>query len=172
MAWVRTGGTVRTMDGLPPSRGTTARSVDVDDPRSAVALHAAGHALYCRAPPAIEEALVNALLKETSVGLTPLRDAGPLSGRGEVEMFCARKGHVTAWHSDNQENFTIHLRGRTRWRLAPRREAARLAEAERRAAAARARRRRPPPAPPGPPGGGRFGMRSPHTFHLDANGLL
>ena len=54
MAWVRTGGTVRTMDGLPPSRGTTARSVDVDDPRSAVALHEAGHALYCRAPPGID----------------------------------------------------------------------------------------------------------------------
>ena len=123
MAWVRTGGTVRTMDGLPPSRGTTARSVDVDDPRSAVALHQAGHALYCRAPPGIEEALVNALLKETSLGLPPLRDAGPLSGRGEVEMFCARKGHVTAWHSDFQENFTIQLRGRKRWRLAHRREA-------------------------------------------------
>ena len=123
MAWVRTGGTVRTMDGLPPSRGTTARSIDVDDPRNAVALHEAGHALYCRAPPAIEEALVNALLKETSLGLPPVRDAGPLSGRGEVEMFCARKGHVTAWHSDFQENFTIQLRGRKRWRLAHRREA-------------------------------------------------
>ena len=58
MAWVRTGGTVRTMDGLPPSRGTTARSIDVADPRSAVALHDAGHALYCRAPPGIEETLV------------------------------------------------------------------------------------------------------------------
>ena len=123
MAWVRTGGTVRAMDGLPPSRGTTARSVDVDDPRSAIALHQAGHALYCRAPPAIEEALVNAFLKETSLGLPPVRDAGPLSGRGEVEMFCARKGHVTAWHSDFQENFTIQLRGRKRWRLAHRREA-------------------------------------------------
>ena len=123
MAWVRTGGTVRTMAGLPPSRGTTARSIDIDDSRSAVALHEAGHALYCRAPPAIEETLVNALLKETSLGLPPVRDAGPLSGRGEVEMFCARKGHVTAWHSDFQENFTIQLRGRKRWRLAHRREA-------------------------------------------------
>ena len=123
MAWVRTGGTVRTMDGLPPSRGTTARSVDVDDPRSAVALHEAGHALYCRAPPGIEESLVNALLKETSLGLPPLRDAGPLAGRGEVEMFCARKGHVTAWHSDFQENFTIQLRGRKRWRLTKTRSA-------------------------------------------------
>ena len=123
MAWVRTGGTVRTMDGLPPSRGTTARSVDVDDPRSAVALHEAGHALYCRAPPGIEETLVNALLKETSLGLPPVRDAGPLAGRGEVEMFCARKGHVTAWHSDFQENFTVQLRGRKRWRLSQRREA-------------------------------------------------
>jgi hypothetical protein len=123
MAWVRTGGTVRTMDGLPPSRGTTARSIDVEDPRSAVALHQAGHALYCRAPPGIEETLVNALLKETSLGLPPVRDAGPLSGRGEVEMFCARKGHVTAWHSDFQENFTVQLRGRKRWRLSQRREA-------------------------------------------------
>ena len=123
MCWVRTQGAVPTLHGLPPSRGTTARSLDVEDPQNALALHAAGHALYCRAPAALEERLVNALLAETSLGLPPARDAGPLAGRGEVEMFCARKGHVTAWHSDFQENFTVQLRGKKRWRLAPRREA-------------------------------------------------
>ncbi|KAH8056395.1 hypothetical protein JL721_9995 [Aureococcus anophagefferens] len=62
--------------------------------------------------------LVDALLGETSLGLPPRRGAGQLAGHGEVEMFCARKSHVTGWHYDFQENFTVQLRGSKRWRVA------------------------------------------------------
>ncbi|KAH8045969.1 hypothetical protein JL722_13921 [Aureococcus anophagefferens] len=93
--------------GLPASRSTTAlTSVVAEDARSAAALHGAGHALYCRGPPGLEASLVDALLGETSLGLPPRRGAGQLAGHGEVEMFCARKSHVTGWHYDFQENFT------------------------------------------------------------------
>jgi hypothetical protein len=37
-------------------------------------------------------------------------DAGAL--RVEGELFAAKAGHVTDWHIDYMENFTIHLRGR------------------------------------------------------------
>ena len=38
--------------------------------------------------------------------------------RCEVETFASRKGHVTDWHFDFMENFTLQLRGKKRWRLA------------------------------------------------------
>ena len=36
---------------------------------------------------------------------------------GEIEVFVARKGHLTSWHTDFQENFTIQIKGQKRWRL-------------------------------------------------------
>ena len=123
MLWVRAGGAAPSGEarrwGLPAPRSTTAlTSVVAEDARSAAALHGAGHALYCRAPPDLEAALVDALLGETSLGLPPRRGAGQLAGHGEVEIFCARKNHVTGWHYDFQENFTVQLRGSKRWRVA------------------------------------------------------
>ena len=123
MLWVRAGGAAPSGEarrwGLPASRSTTAlTSVVAEDARSAAALHGAGHALYCRGPPGLEASLVDALLGETSLGLPPRRGAGQLAGHGEVEMFCAREGHVTGWHYDFQENFTVQLRGSKRWRVA------------------------------------------------------
>ena len=38
-------------------------------------------------------------------------------GRGEVETFIGTKGHLTDWHTDFQENFTIQLSGRKKWTL-------------------------------------------------------
>jgi hypothetical protein len=32
--------------------------------------------------------------------------------RGEIEVFVTRKGNITGWHSDFQENFTFHLKGK------------------------------------------------------------
>ena len=37
--------------------------------------------------------------------------------RCEVETFASRTGHVTDWHFDFMENFTLQLRGKKRWRL-------------------------------------------------------
>ena len=124
MLWVRAGGSgaggggrEAAKWGLPAPRGSKLTSVFAEDARSAAALHGAGHALYCRAPEGLEKALVNALLRDTALGLPPVRGAGQLSGHGEVEMFCARAGHVTGWHYDFQENFTVQLRGSKRWRV-------------------------------------------------------
>lgn len=38
-------------------------------------------------------------------------------GRGEVETFISTENHLTNWHYDFQENFTIQLSGRKRWTL-------------------------------------------------------
>lgn len=79
------------------------RSMEVSDPATAHALHQAGHATYCRAPPDLESALVQALM------------VGP--GRGEVEIFQGTSQHTTDWHFDFQENFTFQLSGTKRWSL-------------------------------------------------------
>eukprot|EP00628_Pelagophyceae_sp_CCMP2097_P026032 CAMPEP_0184211812 /NCGR_PEP_ID=MMETSP0976-20121227/13319_1 /TAXON_ID=483370 /ORGANISM="non described non described, Strain CCMP2097" /LENGTH=506 /DNA_ID=CAMNT_0026516521 /DNA_START=1 /DNA_END=1517 /DNA_ORIENTATION=+ len=93
--------------------GRTLRSVELDDPRGAGALHAAGHAIYCRAPEGLEDSLVSALLNDTDLGL----GEGSLAARGEVEMFCAKQGHQTPKHFDFQENFTLQLQGSKTWHL-------------------------------------------------------
>ena len=40
-----------------------------------------------------------------------------LTAKGEIETFISKKGHVTDWHQDFQENFTIQLQGVKRWRV-------------------------------------------------------
>jgi hypothetical protein len=40
------------------------------------------------------------------------------SVRSEIETFVSRRGHVTDWHFDFQQNFALQLAGRKRWRLA------------------------------------------------------
>lgn len=32
--------------------------------------------------------------------------------KGEIEVFVTRKGHITDWHFEFMENFTIQLKGR------------------------------------------------------------
>lgn len=95
------------------STGDKLQSVEVDDARAGAALYAAGHAVYCRARSDYEERAVGTVLDELSFGY----GNGSLSGRGEAEIFCAREGHSTPFHTDFQENFTIQIRGRKRWTL-------------------------------------------------------
>lgn len=125
--------------------GQCLQSVEIDDPKTAAILHGAGHSTYCRVPPGVEASLVSALLRDTGIGLgqfpspaatgavvappgsTATRvDLGTAHmggggmhdlARGEVEMFCSRQGHLTSWHFDFQENFTMQLSGAKRWRL-------------------------------------------------------
>lgn len=33
--------------------------------------------------------------------------------KGELEVFVSREGHVTDWHTDFMENFTVQIRQRT-----------------------------------------------------------
>jgi hypothetical protein len=96
------------------------QSIEVGDPATALALHGAGHATYCRAPPSVERWLVSNLLASTGLGCGQYDPSGESStclGRGEVEVFLGTPGHFTNWHWDFQENFTVQLSGVKRWTL-------------------------------------------------------
>lgn len=96
-------------------------SIEVPDPEMAYALYQAGHSTYCRAPPAVEELLISALLENTGLGCGQYDSTGQSMtslGRGEMETFIsATPGSVTGFHTDFQENFTIQLSGRKKWTL-------------------------------------------------------
>jgi hypothetical protein len=110
-----------------PAAPRPLQSVELEDPSAAAALHRAGHSAYCRAPPGVEQSLVNHLLADTGLGCLSALETAPQEGtasnesalaRGEVEMFFGTAGHVTDWHFDFQENFTVQLSGSKRWLLA------------------------------------------------------
>lgn len=94
-------------------------SIEVSDPDSAWHLYQAGHAVYCRAPPDIEQSLVRSFLADTGLGCgqyDPTGNRTTTLGRGEVEVFMSStKGHVTGWHYDFQENFTLQVSGVKKW---------------------------------------------------------
>jgi hypothetical protein len=95
-------------------------SIEVADADTAIALHNAGHATYCRAPPSVEQHLVSSLLTDTGLGCgqyDPSGESMTKLGRGEVEVFISTKNHTTGWHTDFQENFTLQLSGIKRWVL-------------------------------------------------------
>ena len=106
----------------------TLNSVEIQDPDTAYALHVSGsHSAYCRAPPILEQHLVNSLLRATGLGgghyhpphsETVTLGGNTSLGRGEVELFISQSdGKVTGWHTDFQENFTIQISGVKRWTL-------------------------------------------------------
>ncbi|KAL3944643.1 MAG: hypothetical protein SGBAC_001303 [Bacillariaceae sp.] len=102
-------------------KGSTIRSIEVSDVDTAISLHKiARHATYCRAPPMVEQNLVASLLNATGLGCGQYDPSGESSismGRGEVETFISTEHHLTNWHYDFQENFTIQLSGTKRWTL-------------------------------------------------------
>lgn len=97
------------------------QSIEISEVETAIALHKiAGHATYCRAPPKVEQSLVSSLLRATGLGCgqyDPSGDSAVTLARGEVETFVSTPGHVTNWHFDFQENFTIQLSGIKRWTI-------------------------------------------------------
>ena len=104
---------VWTVDG-GSGKISTAR---VQDPASATALWRAGHSVYCRAPEPVERALVDAAVRALGLGFRTSEEGVKGVVEGEVELFLGRKGHRTPWHFDFQENWTLQLQGRKRWRL-------------------------------------------------------
>jgi Cupin-like domain len=97
-------------------------SIEINDANTAYHLYKAGHSTYCRANPALERALVRGMLRATGLGCGQYSSdptkAEFAMGRGEVETFLSsRAGHVTDWHYDFQENFTLQLSGVKRWSL-------------------------------------------------------
>jgi hypothetical protein len=109
------------------NKKTLINSIEVSDPDMALALYQAGNATYCRAPEAMEQKLVAALLENTGLGCGQYEEnpghntscgQATSMGRGEVEVFLsAVAGHLTNWHFDFQENFTVQLSGTKRWTM-------------------------------------------------------
>ena len=98
----------------PAQKINTAR---VQDARSATALWEAGHSVYCRAPENVEKTLVESAVRALGLGFR-VEEAGVKQVvEGEVELFLSHKGHTTPFHFDFQENITLQLQGRKRWRL-------------------------------------------------------
>jgi len=107
--------TTTTSQQTPPLQ-----SVEISDPHTAYLLHQAGsHAIYCRASPTLEQTIVPCLLQGTGLGCGQYDPTGGdkvnCLGRGEVEIFIGTQGHITGWHTDFQENFTIQCSGIKRW---------------------------------------------------------
>ena len=90
-------------------------SLKVPSAEAALACHRAGGSLYFRAPVSASELLTTALSQQLGLSFGALyADGAP---RSEVETFASRAGHVTHWHFDYMENFTLQLKGTKRWRL-------------------------------------------------------
>lgn len=106
----------RGLAGGGGARGAN-QSIKTADREAALACHRAGGSLYFRAPEELSELLVTALSQQVGLSFGALyADGAP---RSEVETFVSRAGHVTEWHFDFMENFTLQLSGEKRWRLKP-----------------------------------------------------
>lgn len=120
--WLRGQSNINNNNNDDENKDTTLiRSIEIADVDTAISLHKiAGHATYCRAPPQVEQSLVASMLKATGLGCGQYDPSGESiisMGRGEVETFISTDGHLTNWHFDFQENFTIQLSGVKRWTL-------------------------------------------------------
>lgn len=96
------------------------QSIEIENAETAIALHSAGHATYCRASPQVEQPMVASLLRGTGIGCgnyDPSGESNVIMGRGEVEVFMGTSKHITDWHYDFQENFTMQLTGVKKWTL-------------------------------------------------------
>lgn len=96
------------------------QSIELENADTAIALHSAGHATYCRASPQVEQPMVASLLRGTGIGCgnyDPSGESNVVLGRGEVEVFMGTSKHITDWHYDFQENFTLQLTGVKKWTL-------------------------------------------------------
>lgn len=96
-----------------PAKGDKIESISIEEPRAAFLLHQQGYSLYCRTPEALANLLLPKLGRDLGMGFTTHGVQGELNG--EIELFCSKKGHVTEWHFDFMENFTIQLQGTKRW---------------------------------------------------------
>ena len=82
-------------------------------PEVAVAAWRAGHSVYFNPALAVQRKYVAALAGDLGLDLA----GGRADDLGDVEIFAVRGTHVTPWHWDAQENFTIQCKGTKRWRL-------------------------------------------------------
>lgn len=92
----------------------TLHSVKVT-PEEAKGCYDAGCGLYFRASEDLESEIVPAFSEALGHSFASFFRDG--QRRGEIETFVTHVGHVTNWHTDFQENFTVQLRGAKRWYL-------------------------------------------------------
>eukprot|EP01138_Halocafeteria_seosinensis_P000620 gb/GECG01000635.1/.p1 GENE.gb/GECG01000635.1/~~gb/GECG01000635.1/.p1 ORF type:complete len:616 (+),score=74.62 gb/GECG01000635.1/:1-1848(+) len=109
-------------------------SIALDNPDHALTCYDAGASLYFRAPQEMADEFIPALSRAIGLefgafyqspyvsvteeeGTVELQDVTDSQPKGEIETFVARAGHVTDWHIDFMENFTIQLQGSKRWYL-------------------------------------------------------
>lgn len=90
------------------------RSIKVS-PENAVNCYQAGHSLYFRGTEDVEAAFIPSFMQQLGFSFgSYFRDG---ARRGECEVFASHPGHMTTWHTDFQENFTIQLMGQKKWYL-------------------------------------------------------
>lgn len=92
---------------------------------AAETLHGAGSSLYFRAPPSMLSEYAGGMsravgfdfagVEPASASASPSDPVPQPQPKGEIEVFLSRAGHVTDWHFDFMENFTLQLRGTKRW---------------------------------------------------------
>jgi hypothetical protein len=91
-------------------------SIQISDSQSAISLHDAGGSLYFRAPSEMEQCFITEITKNLGMNFSAIfADTG--AQKSEVETFISKAGHVTDWHFDYMENFTIQLQGSKKWKL-------------------------------------------------------
>jgi hypothetical protein len=101
------------LKGVDKIKDNSLDSITVDSASHAKSLYNAGHSLYCRASQELESEVIPKVLEELGVGLNTSKS--DRFRRGEIETFFSRKGHLTDFHVDFQENFTIQLTGKKKW---------------------------------------------------------
>eukprot|EP00750_Incisomonas_marina_P033639 INCI9920.3.p1 GENE.INCI9920.3~~INCI9920.3.p1 ORF type:complete len:597 (+),score=108.55 INCI9920.3:149-1792(+) len=107
------------------AQATVLQSFQVGSTKHALSVHRAGGSLYFRAPDELAERLIPALTGDLGMGRGAFYHTGGGGGgpndngdiRGEIETFVSRKGHLTDWHFDFMENFTLQLAGQKTWRF-------------------------------------------------------
>jgi hypothetical protein len=91
-------------------------SIQISDTQSAITLYNADRSLYFRAPPEMEQCFITEITKNLGMNFSAIfADTG--AQKSEVEIFVSKAGHVTDWHFDYMENFTIQLQGSKKWKL-------------------------------------------------------
>jgi len=93
---------------------TRIESFQADD-NQALLCHRAGASLYFRAPETLHDLLIPSFASRLFT--PPACRFADGQRRGEMETFVSREGHVTGWHFDFMENFTVQVSGTKRWRL-------------------------------------------------------
>lgn len=86
-------------------------------PEVATACYSAGHSLYFNPPVEIQRKYISELANDLGLdfGATlGCADEEECFG-GDIEVFAVSGKHVTPWHWDAQENFTVQLTGTKRW---------------------------------------------------------